>query len=606
MADAEHAHKHEVESPVAEADEFEQAPGTAAAVPIAGLAVPKVQRASGSANDPLGGTDVDPDIASTLTSRRGRGAPLPDSVAEPMGQMLGTDLSGVRVHTDREADVISRSMQAHAFTYGSDVYFTSGTYAPTTSSGQHLLAHELAHVAQNQGTVQRSVAGPTIGHAHDPAEVEADAMADRVLEGLRHQAGRVGEPDDAETSVAGTTGITAVRRQAARVGELDGPFVVRRGFLNDLYSIVSGWFTSKPAAPSGDAKPAAPSAPVSAPSSVSAGAAPSTDSKPADTGGESAPSLPASTAAPSTDTKPVETNAAETTGPAASAGPSTAAPVVVTYPRVATLGKGGKEKVNLEKEADEAEATAIIDDIAGSYGIELSSATSVEAIKHDYSRVLAEELAKLQTGIWQMKELRALQAALVHFAPILGAQRANSAIADKAQGVTTIGRVEDTVDVNGPTGTIKPGVMGEYFASKKDVALFDTVTNLKDRRYVREGKAATDNETTLEANAIHEMSHGLIEPVEIANWIAAMDFWADRYTPSGKAGAELPPTRYGQTGGAGEDLAESVAIFFVNKPMLEKVAPKRAAFIAKVVASWTPAKAKDVVKAASTASGTGE
>jgi len=54
----------------------------------------------------------------------------------------------VRVHTDPQADKSARSVNALAYTVGSDVVFAGDRYAPHTVAGKRLLAHELAHVAQ--------------------------------------------------------------------------------------------------------------------------------------------------------------------------------------------------------------------------------------------------------------------------------------------------------------------------------------------------------------------------------------------------------------------------------------------------------------------------
>jgi hypothetical protein len=67
-----------------------------------------------------------------------------------MEYAFGADFSGVRVHTDPAAAASARSIGALAFTSGSDVVFDSGRYAPGTSEGRRLLAHELAHVAQQR------------------------------------------------------------------------------------------------------------------------------------------------------------------------------------------------------------------------------------------------------------------------------------------------------------------------------------------------------------------------------------------------------------------------------------------------------------------------
>ena len=68
-----------------------------------------------------------------------------------------------------------------------------------------------------------------------------------------------------------------------------------------------------------------------------------------------------------------------------------------------------------------------------------------------------------------------------------------------------------------------------------------------------------------------------------------MGFWFDGDTPSGTVGAEDPPTEYGKSAAA-EDLAESVAIFFINGPALKAKCPERAKFLRAMVARWEPKK----------------
>ncbi len=68
---------------------------------------------------------------------------------------FGTDFSNVRLHTDSQAAQLSQNINAKAFTYGNDIYFNKGQYNPTADSGQHLIAHELTHVVQQNGKVGR-------------------------------------------------------------------------------------------------------------------------------------------------------------------------------------------------------------------------------------------------------------------------------------------------------------------------------------------------------------------------------------------------------------------------------------------------------------------
>jgi hypothetical protein len=114
----------------------------------------------------------------------GGGAPLASGVRERIEPKLGADLSGVRVHTDGAAANAASQLNARAFTVGSDVHFNSGEYAPGTREGDKLLAHELTHVVQGQRSpqdVQRKAEGdPEVSDPSEPAEQEADGVADKV------------------------------------------------------------------------------------------------------------------------------------------------------------------------------------------------------------------------------------------------------------------------------------------------------------------------------------------------------------------------------------------------------------------------------------------
>lgn len=88
---------------------------------------------------------------------KGTGKPLPSATRRSFASKMGADFSDVRVHTGNRADAAARSINAEAYTIGSDIAFAKGNYAPDSKSGQRLLAHELTHVVQ-QGGARRSVA----------------------------------------------------------------------------------------------------------------------------------------------------------------------------------------------------------------------------------------------------------------------------------------------------------------------------------------------------------------------------------------------------------------------------------------------------------------
>jgi hypothetical protein len=78
------------------------------------------------------------------------GHPLDAGTRAYMEPRFGADFSGVRVHTDGQAAESAQAINARAYTVGRDVVFGAGQYAPQTGAGKRLLAHELAHVVQQQ------------------------------------------------------------------------------------------------------------------------------------------------------------------------------------------------------------------------------------------------------------------------------------------------------------------------------------------------------------------------------------------------------------------------------------------------------------------------
>ena len=112
------------------------------------------------------------------------GSPLAPAVRAPMERGFGHDFSHVRVHNDASAAQSAAAVDAAAYTVGSHVVFGSGSYAPGTRGGRHLIAHELAHVVQQGGGLMRkSLSSMMLGSDNDPAERDADQAADRVAAG---------------------------------------------------------------------------------------------------------------------------------------------------------------------------------------------------------------------------------------------------------------------------------------------------------------------------------------------------------------------------------------------------------------------------------------
>lgn len=87
-----------------------------------------------------------------ISQSLGHGQALPAPTQRAFGAVLGHDLGAVRVHAGPEAHGLTRELRARAFTLGRDIYFGPGMYAPDTSEGRRLLAHELTHTVQQGGT----------------------------------------------------------------------------------------------------------------------------------------------------------------------------------------------------------------------------------------------------------------------------------------------------------------------------------------------------------------------------------------------------------------------------------------------------------------------
>ena len=148
------------------------------------------------------GGELDDDLSSQINSRRGNGGRLDGNVADTMSQQMGHDFSGVNIHTDSNADRLSRSIGAKAFTTGNDIFFKQGEYSPGSSDGQSLLAHELTHVVQQDGQAP-SDGKLTVGPANDSYESEADSVANSLGSSSEMAtAQRATEEDDDEDELA--------------------------------------------------------------------------------------------------------------------------------------------------------------------------------------------------------------------------------------------------------------------------------------------------------------------------------------------------------------------------------------------------------------------
>lgn len=128
------------------------------------------------------------------------GQPLDSLTRDLMESRFGYDFCQVRVHTDAQAAASARAVNALAYTVADHVVFGAGNYAPSSSAGLRLIAHELTHVVQQTASETgadpyRAASSPgasamaslpdtrslTMGPSDDRSERDADRVANAVV-----------------------------------------------------------------------------------------------------------------------------------------------------------------------------------------------------------------------------------------------------------------------------------------------------------------------------------------------------------------------------------------------------------------------------------------
>ncbi len=191
-------------------------------------------------------------IQSRIQALLGHGDPLDPAVASRFSGAMAHDFSHVRVHDGGLAAELANSLSARAFTVGADIFFAASAFAPGTQEGDHLLAHELAHVVQaDEGrlSAQDGLSSPT-----DLAEVEAAATAETTLGAL--EAAGQGEAEStaamdapeqagaskgsAQVSAQGVSAHRQVQAGAAPVYEMSPQYIVPRDWDVEVNSQAGG------------------------------------------------------------------------------------------------------------------------------------------------------------------------------------------------------------------------------------------------------------------------------------------------------------------------------------------------------------------------------
>ena len=133
--------------------------------PLGESITPYIQRKSDST------PAVSNSTSQSIESSRGGGSRMDNHTESFMSNRFGSDFSNVKIHNDGHSARLNRELNAKAFTVGSDIYFNDGQYQPGSSSGKHLLAHELTHVVQQNSFIRQKSIQRKIQRQEDDEEV---------------------------------------------------------------------------------------------------------------------------------------------------------------------------------------------------------------------------------------------------------------------------------------------------------------------------------------------------------------------------------------------------------------------------------------------------
>jgi hypothetical protein len=148
---------------------------------------------------------------------RSPGHPLDSATRAFFEPRFGRDFSQVRIHTDSHAAESARSINAHAYTVGPHIAFNAGQYAPESTPGRTLLAHELVHTIQGEGSVKE-----TSSASRHSSSNETDFSADsRVREARRTS--EVIRRNGARSSAHDSPGSPTILRQNDAGGAPQAP-----------------------------------------------------------------------------------------------------------------------------------------------------------------------------------------------------------------------------------------------------------------------------------------------------------------------------------------------------------------------------------------------
>jgi len=106
--------------------------------------------------------------------------PLNEGVCGRLEQRFARDFSGIKVHRGAASVDAARSIGALAYTLGTDIHLGAEAQSLAGRELDRLMVHEAVHTLQQGGRHASPDAALAVGNSADPAEKEAERIADAV------------------------------------------------------------------------------------------------------------------------------------------------------------------------------------------------------------------------------------------------------------------------------------------------------------------------------------------------------------------------------------------------------------------------------------------
>lgn len=254
--------------------------------------------------------------------------------------------------------------------------------------------------------------------------------------------------------------------------------------------------------------------------------------------------------------------------------------------RTPSVVKIGNESVRVANDAEKAEAERIVKEVKTKFGVTFDSLAAHKATLADSEGSAPEDRRKaLAVRPWELDELKAIERALTHFAPVLGDARKKTMPKGPPQEFVNVGKLNSSPDDD--PKMLGDRTRGQFFHDAQAFAVFEP------------GPDSPAGDDAVERIATHEIAHGIFDPL-VDSFMQATGYWEkEKVKREEGQRVEGPPDGYADRN-AREDLAQSVMYFFVDPERLKKgdgrgrakgtwgnPCPKRFAWIQKVVAGWT-------------------